>query len=631
MWQINGVTYDLPAVSDIVALDVVTQLGYDIPRFCYHEGLKVAGNCRMCLVEDIKAAKPVVSCAMTITPELEIFLNTTRVKKAREAVMEFLLINHPLDCPICDQGGECDLQDLSMIYGSDHGRFYGYKRNVEDKNCGLVVKTAMNRCILCTRCVRFATDVAGFAALGMTGRGNKTEIGSYVERIIDTELSGNLIDVCPVGALTSKPYSFASRPWELKRLFTLNVLDDEIQKIRVDTKENALLRITPSKDDNIMNYWITNRVRFSYEGLIRSRKTLPLLLGLTTTWAATCVTIYKVLSKLIGLHLSFLPLVYCSDNTLSNRDIYSLKNFTNSTAALYYCAAHSSTSVCLNTSYPTLLKKDFTTFTILNLDLEFYAPLFWLTLQQRQNYSLYWYSRVASQANSVLLLGSLSALIKFLRSKTWHSLVFRENVIISSLLFSSKLSNFNPIVLSHSASQRAKIAFNLTARTNSQNINLTQTPLKYGLCGPTTPSIAATLSIIQATHAPSLELFKNLLFLPSSSIYEQPASEYYDTSYKLHSTNRVVATLAKTPTTLIKVLFGLLGGTAPCSHINDNPERYNCDAVVRIPVRAHLPLDHLVLNTFLRINKKAYYNSHFLTKMSTTPKTIEWKNIYLKQ
>lgn len=195
-----------------VLIDTCTQLGFDIPRFCYHENLKIAGNCRMCLIEDSKAPKPVICCAGNPAADLNIFTNTVQVKKSREAVMEFLLINHPLDCPICDQGGECDLQDLALVYGADHGRFYDYKRNVEDKNCGPVVKTVMNRCILCTRCVRFSTDVAGLEILGMTGRGGKMEIGSYVEKLLDSDLSGNLIDVCPVGALTSKPYSFSSRP-----------------------------------------------------------------------------------------------------------------------------------------------------------------------------------------------------------------------------------------------------------------------------------------------------------------------------------------------------------------------------------------------------------------------------------
>lgn len=202
----------LPAYKSQVLIDVCSSLGHDIPRFCYHENLKIAGNRRMCLIEDSKSPKPVISCAGTASTELNIYTNTVQVKKSREAVMEFLLMNHPLDCPICDQAGECDSQDLALVYGADHGRFYDYKRNVEDKNCGPIIKTSMNRCILCTRCIRYATDLAGFNSFGLTGRGGKMEIGSYVEQLIDSELSGNLVDVCPVGALTSKPYSFAARP-----------------------------------------------------------------------------------------------------------------------------------------------------------------------------------------------------------------------------------------------------------------------------------------------------------------------------------------------------------------------------------------------------------------------------------
>jgi NADH dehydrogenase/NADH:ubiquinone oxidoreductase subunit G len=210
--NIDGVSYFLPTqLNNTVVIEVCAGLGIDIPRFCYHENLAVAGNCRMCLIEDVKAVKPVVCCAMQVGDSLTLFTNSLKVKKARESVLEFLLINHPLDCPICDQGGECDLQDLTLVYGADKGRFYEYKRNVEDKNCGPIVKTIMNRCILCTRCVRFANDVAGFSSFGLTGRGMKMEIGSYVEKFIKTDLAGNLVDICPVGALTSKPYSFMAR------------------------------------------------------------------------------------------------------------------------------------------------------------------------------------------------------------------------------------------------------------------------------------------------------------------------------------------------------------------------------------------------------------------------------------
>lgn len=250
---INGLVYDIPpAFSNAVVIDLCTSLGFEVPRFCYHEELLVAGNCRMCLIEDTKAPKPVVCCAMQVASGLEIYVDTLRVKKSRESVLEFLLINHPLDCPICDQGGECDLQDLTLVYGADKGRFYEYKRDVEDKNCGLVIKTLMNRCILCTRCIRFAVDIAGYQSLGLTGRGMKMEIGTYVESSILSDLSGNLVDVCPVGALTSKPYAFVARSWEVKRQLALNIFDDDVQFLRSDVKENQILRLLPAK--NLFNF-----------------------------------------------------------------------------------------------------------------------------------------------------------------------------------------------------------------------------------------------------------------------------------------------------------------------------------------------------------------------------------------
>lgn len=182
--------------------------GVEVPRFCYHERLSIAGNCRMCLVEVARSPKLVASCAMPVMPDMDIKTDTPRVKKAREGVLEFLLLNHPLDCPICDQGGECDLQDQAMVFGSDRGRFYESKRSVEDKYCGPLVKTIMTRCIHCTRCVRFGTEVAGVEDLGTTGRGTDTEIGTYIEKMLGSELSGNVIDLCPVGAFTSKKYNF---------------------------------------------------------------------------------------------------------------------------------------------------------------------------------------------------------------------------------------------------------------------------------------------------------------------------------------------------------------------------------------------------------------------------------------
>eukprot|EP00218_Dolichomastix_sp_CCMP3274_P015757 CAMPEP_0170143146 /NCGR_PEP_ID=MMETSP0033_2-20121228/9449_1 /TAXON_ID=195969 /ORGANISM="Dolichomastix tenuilepis, Strain CCMP3274" /LENGTH=709 /DNA_ID=CAMNT_0010379573 /DNA_START=28 /DNA_END=2157 /DNA_ORIENTATION=- len=251
--------------------------GVEVPRFCYHQRLSIAGNCRMCLVEVEKAPKPVASCAFPVMPNMKIKTKTPLVKKAREGVMEFLLINHPLDCPICDQGGECDLQDQAMVYGSDRSRFYEMKRSVEDKQLGPLVKTVMTRCIHCTRCVRFAKEVAGVEDLGVTGRGNQAEIGTYVDRLMTSELSGNVIDLCPVGALTSKPFAFQARQWELKGTESVDVSDALGANIRVDTRGTEVMRVVPRLNEEVNEEWISDKARFAYDGLKRQRLNMPLV------------------------------------------------------------------------------------------------------------------------------------------------------------------------------------------------------------------------------------------------------------------------------------------------------------------------------------------------------------------
>lgn len=253
--------------------------GVTVPRYCYHEKLMIAGNCRMCLVEVERAPKPVASCAWPVQPGMVVKTDSPLTHKAREGVMEFLLANHPLDCPICDQGGECDLQDQSMRYGADRGRFHelGGKRAVEDKNIGPLIKTSMNRCIHCTRCVRFANDIAGAPELGSTGRGNDLQIGTYLETALDTELSGNVIDLCPVGALTSKPYAFRARPWELSHTESVDVLNGLGSAIRVDSRGLQVLRILPRLNDDINEEWIDDKTRFACDGLTTQRLTTPLI------------------------------------------------------------------------------------------------------------------------------------------------------------------------------------------------------------------------------------------------------------------------------------------------------------------------------------------------------------------
>ncbi len=247
----------------------------EIPRFCYHEKLSIAGNCRMCLVEMEKSAKPIASCAMPAAEGMNIKTNTTFVEKARKGVMEFLLANHPLDCPVCDQGGECDLQDQSLYYGVDKSRFVENKRQVKEKYMGPLIKTQMTRCIHCTRCVRFATEVAGVPEIGAVGRGENMEITTYLEKSMESELSANVIDLCPVGALTSKPYAFEARPWELKKTESIDVMDAVGSNIRVDTYNWEVKRILPRLNNEINEEWISDKTRYSCDGLLKQRLDVP--------------------------------------------------------------------------------------------------------------------------------------------------------------------------------------------------------------------------------------------------------------------------------------------------------------------------------------------------------------------
>ena len=266
---------EIDVENGITVLQACEEAGIEIPRFCYHERLSIAGNCRMCLVEMEKAPKPIASCSMPVADGMVIRTNTEMVKKARNGVMEFLLINHPLDCPICDQGGECDLQDQAMAYGFDHSRFAENKRAVSDKYLGPLVETHMTRCIHCTRCIRFSTEVAGVEVLGATGRGENMEVGTYVEAAISSELSANIIDLCPVGALTSKPYAFEARPWELTKTESIDVMDAVGSNIRIDSRGREVMRILPMLNEEVNEEWISDKTRYACDGLARQRLDKP--------------------------------------------------------------------------------------------------------------------------------------------------------------------------------------------------------------------------------------------------------------------------------------------------------------------------------------------------------------------
>ena len=313
--------------KDTTVLQACNFLNIDIPKFCFQENLEIAGNCRMCLVEIKNSPKPVASCATPVMEGMQIFTNTPLVKKARESVLEFLLINHPLDCPICDQGGECDLQDQTLYFGSDRSRYFELKRVVEDKNCGPFIKTIMTRCIHCTRCVRFANEICGIDNLGTTGRGNKTEISFYTNNVFNSEFSGNIIDLCPVGALTSKPFAFKARSWELKKKKSIDILDGIGSNLVVQTFNNNVVRILPKLNKNINIEWITNKARFFFDSIKYQRNKTPLLKENGNFKEITWEKTFEILKDRLFIDPSQQKVFI--GNLIDIKSLYSFKNFLN--------------------------------------------------------------------------------------------------------------------------------------------------------------------------------------------------------------------------------------------------------------------------------------------------------------
>ena len=296
--------HEVEVEAGLTVLQACRQIGIEIPHFCYHERLPVAGNCRMCLVEMERAPKPVASCSMPVGEGMVIHTDTDKVRQMRQGVMEFLLINHPLDCPICDQGGECDLQDQAIGYGGDRSRYRENKRAVEEKDLGPLVRTVMTRCIHCTRCIRFITDIAGVPELGATARGEHMEVGTYVEKALSSELSGNIIDLCPVGALTSAPYAFTARSWELTHTESVDVHDALGSNIRVDTRGPEVMRVLPRLHEDVNEEWISDKTRFANDGLKRGRLDKPWVRRdgklQPASWAEALTVIAKRLKKVPG-------------------------------------------------------------------------------------------------------------------------------------------------------------------------------------------------------------------------------------------------------------------------------------------------------------------------------------------
>ena len=321
---------EVEAESGMTVMQACELVGIEIPRFCYHERLSIAGNCRMCLVSMERAPKPIASCAMPVGEGMVITTNSSEVHKMRKGVMEFLLINHPLDCPICDQGGECDLQDQAMSYGSDRSRFEENKRAVNVKYMGPLISTTMTRCIHCTRCIRFASEVAGVPELGATGRGEHMEVGTYIGKALTSELSGNMIDLCPVGALTNSPYAFNARPWELKKTESFDVTDAIGSNIRIDARGPEVKRILPRLNEDVNEEWISDKARFSCDGLKNQRLDTPYIRhdGKLTkaTWQEAFSAIADVLKPLQGEQIAAIAgdMADCESMTLLKELMYLL-------------------------------------------------------------------------------------------------------------------------------------------------------------------------------------------------------------------------------------------------------------------------------------------------------------------
>jgi NADH-quinone oxidoreductase subunit G len=331
MIQIRINNFNFLVKPGISVLEACKYVGIEIPRFCYHEILSVAGNCRICLVEIEKSLKPIASCALPVTNNMQIFINTPLVKKSRENILEMLLINHPLDCPICDQAGECDLQDQTKIFGSDFTRFFFNKLGVENKSCGPLIKTIMTRCIYCTRCVRFENEISGTNYLGSLNRGNSSEISGYLKSFFSSEISGNLIDLCPVGALTGKPYAFKTRPWELKSNESIDLMDSTGSNIYVNFKESELIRILPKNNFEINENVISDKARFSFDSLKNSRLLKIYLKSFLDKSVAYNTISWKQIFEHIDFfleHNKFLFVII--DNELNIESLNILRNISNS-------------------------------------------------------------------------------------------------------------------------------------------------------------------------------------------------------------------------------------------------------------------------------------------------------------
>lgn len=549
-----------------------------IPKFCYHEKLSIAGNCRMCLVEDNKSIKPIAACTIILSNNMVIYTNTIKVKKCRESVLEFLLINHPLDCPICCQGGECDLQDLSEIFGGDKGRFYESKRAVINKNFGPFIKTIMNRCIHCTRCVRFAIEISGCFDIGIVGRGAKMEISSYINKIFSSELSGNIIDLCPVGALTSKPYSFMARSWELKSLTTLNLFDSFIPSIRVDVRGGEILRVLPQLNINFNNEWICDDIRYCFDALKNQRLIYPIILInkliLKLSWRKVFFFIKDYfINILLWLRFNkykFFPINITFGPSLDFKTILLFKDFFN-----YFGSSLNLNKINNNILFSNyyLLPKHFSINAIESLiifgnNLRFSNPLFYLQIRKsflENKINIYTFGFFSSTNFYIKHLGSFfNFFINVIEGKTWLSVILRKKnlkILLTSSFFENNFINqtlfykfqelyniinhmkLKIIYISETPTEIIKNHLGIQKSIHNQNFNFCPLIINYIVgsdkLNKKYSNFNKNLTIYQG-HNADLNINYCNIILPSASFFEIQNLKFIDITGSLKITNKII-------------------------------------------------------------------------------------------
>jgi NADH-quinone oxidoreductase chain G len=663
---INDTFYEKKKVETILQFCFENNIE-EIPRFCYSENLSIAGNCRMCLVEDIKSLKPIIACTTLITNVSTLYTNSIKVKKAREGILEFLLINHPLDCPICCQGGECDLQDLTLVFGSDKGRFYENKRSVNNKFLNFIIKTSMNRCIHCTRCVRYSIEIIGINNLGILGRGNKIEIGTYITNFFKTNLSGNLIDLCPVGALTSKTYSFISRPWELWNIVSINVFDIFLPEIRIDMRGGELLRILPRNNSIINEEWITDDIRFCFDSLKIQRLLTPLLI-----FKSLCIIVKKswrqifnfiklfFINTLLWLKNNFFKFI-CFNSyigpVIDLITIYNLKFFLNLHGFYFVNNTNRFKKFNLNTSSQVFNNIDFSkldsyeNFVICGIDLRIYVPILFLKIKlliiKKKKYIYYWGS-LLNNSNIKMLGNTFLSFKNFIEGKHWLCFKYGNNISYATLfIINNKLEEFfniylNSIKLNNkihilnlhfSISTIQQTLLGILDSTHSQNISYYPCSISYLIdCDFNNMFITnqvKNLVIYQGTNANININYCNII-LPTYSFLEE-SLYFINILGKIKKTQSgifVKYNSLKSNTSVINILSFYLSGKINNKNIVGIVDKYpsliimmdsNCSNSVCIELKNYISCFHLLYyfqNRYLfsSFNINSWKEHNFLKK-----------------